>query len=137
MPQKYIVSVGVGVGQLIALVLGLDASWAGQGTSLSSMSLPEQTPQYCLTSPSNAAYNEEQGQVSCSRMLGSLLPSLISIGPALLFCPGEVHGLLSQWLLGAYKEGVMWQLSCLHALWAESPAPLPYLLCVVAGEGQG
>lgn len=85
-------SLAIGVGQLIALVLGLGGSWHGQLSSFPSSSLPRCALPTALATLSNAAYSKQQGQFSCSWTLRSRLPSLLSPGPALFFCPGKMQG---------------------------------------------
>lgn len=46
--QQFIEDVNVGVGQLLALLLGLGGSWVGEHASFPSSSLPGQALQHCL-----------------------------------------------------------------------------------------
>lgn len=78
------------VAWLVSLSAFLLCDYSGE---LSNTACPHPHP----CSP-NVANSKEQGQFTCSHTLGFYLPALVLWGPALLFCPGEMQGLLSELL---------------------------------------
>lgn len=79
----------------------------------------------------NVASSKEQGQFTCSHNLGFYLPALVLRGPALMFCPGEMQGLLSELLHFGRVGPILLRLPLAPAAsgkgWGEGvfPSPLP------------
>lgn len=116
---------------LVVLVAGPGSSWASQPTNSSSLTPPGGLSSAAQTNSPDVADSKES---SCSSMLGSSLPVLTPLEQTLLFCTGEVQGLLSLYLVrGRTRFSVLklrGMLSCLSKVARREgdsifPLPLP------------
>lgn len=88
----------LGVGNLIALVLGLGGSWVGQPPAFPHCPFPGEL---CSTAPASSfsvGDSKGQGQLSCSHTLEYGSHAFTPPGPAVLFCSSKGQGLISELL---------------------------------------